>query len=146
MALLAQLALSLTFDGKDELLLNYYHSGPKGCSMAEIYEITDTAFVPKYPVGSDDHFYIDENTIIDSDTKTFTEVNKNSLYCEDWTTSCYQADSVGELHLIYSTSHHLTKQRILLFAIRFSITKKVTYGGQHIILNNHIPFNYLLKP
>lgn len=97
----------IDFDGKDEFLLNYYHGGPKGCSMSGIYEITDTAFVPKCPVGSDDHFYIDENTIIDSDTKTITEVNKNSLYCEDWSTSCYQADSVGELHLKFSTSYHL---------------------------------------
>ena len=97
----------IDFDGKDEFLLNYYHGGAKGCSMSGIYEITDTAFVPKCPVGSDDHFYIDENTIIDSDTKTITEVNKNSLYCEDWSTSCYQADSVGELHLKFSTSYHL---------------------------------------
>ncbi len=92
----------IDFDGKDELLLNYYHGGPKGCSMAEIYEITDTAFVPKYIVD----FYIDENTIIDSGNKTITEVYKNSLYCEDWSTFCFQADSVGELHLIYSTSYH----------------------------------------
>lgn len=70
--------------------------------MAEIYEITDTAFVPKYIVD----FYIDENTIIDSGNKTITEVNKNSLHCEDWTTFCYQADSVGELRLKYSTSYH----------------------------------------
>jgi len=96
----------IDFDGKDELLLNYYHGGPKGCSMAEIYEMTDTAFVPKYLVGSDDHFYIDENTIIDTDDKTITEVNKNSLHCEDWSTFCYQADSVGELRLKYSTSYH----------------------------------------
>ena len=77
--------------------------------MSGIYEITDTAFVPKCPVGSDDHFYIDENTIIDSDTKTITEVNKNSLYYEDWSTFCFQADYLGELYLIYSTSHHLNK-------------------------------------
>ena len=96
----------IDFDGKDELLLNYYHGGPKGCSMAEIYEITDTALVLKYPIGSDERFFIDENTIIDTDDKTITEVIKNSLYCEDWSTFCYQADSVGELRLKYSTSYH----------------------------------------
>ena len=36
---------NIDFDGMDELLLNYYHGGPKGCSMSEIYEITDTALV-----------------------------------------------------------------------------------------------------
>lgn len=77
--------------------------------MSGIYEITDTAFVPKYPVGSDDHFYIDENTIIDADTRTITQVNKNSLYCEDWSTTCYQVDSVGGVHLIYRISHHLNQ-------------------------------------
>ena len=97
---------NIDFDGKDELLLNYYHGGPKGCSMAEIYEITDTALVLKYPIGSDERFFIDENTIIDTDDKTITEVNKNSLYCEDWSTFCYQADSVGELRLKYTTSYH----------------------------------------
>ena len=37
------------FDGEDELLLNYYRGGPKGCLASEIYDITDTALVLKYP-------------------------------------------------------------------------------------------------
>lgn len=101
----------IDFDGKDELLLNYYHGGPRGGSMSEIYEITDTALILKYPVGSDERFAIDENTIIDADTRTITQVNKNSLYCEDWSTTYYQADNLGELHLIYSISYHFDQEK-----------------------------------
>ena len=62
----------IDFDGEDELLLSYYHGGPKGCTAYEIYELTDTAIIKKEVVDELDHFAIDENTIINPIDKTIT--------------------------------------------------------------------------
>lgn len=95
----------IDFDGENELLLNYYHGGPKGGLMSEPYEITDTALVPIAPIGDNFVFSFDENTTIDPDNKTITNILYSSM-CE-WGTYCYKFDEKGDLYLLYDVDGYL---------------------------------------
>ena len=101
------------FDGEDELLLNYYRGGPKGCLASEIYDITDTALVLKYPEGYDGWFSIDENTIINPEDRTIVKVYDCGMFY--WSKYCYQVDDSTHLHLKYSVDYYLnaTKDSII---------------------------------
>ena len=95
----------IDFDGESELLLNYFHGGPKGGLMSEPYEITDTALVPITPIGDSSVFSFDENTTIDPDYKTITKILYSGM-CE-WGTYCYQYDEKGDLYPLYSVDSYL---------------------------------------
>ncbi len=95
----------IDFDGENELLLNYYHGGPKGGLMSEPYEITDTALVSITPIGDNFVFSFDENTTIDPDNKTITNILYSSM-CE-WGTYCYKFDEKGDLYLLYDVDSYL---------------------------------------
>ena len=59
----------IDFDGEDELLLSYYHGGPKGCTAYEIYELTDTAIIKKEVVDLKKY-----HTLMDIASKLFMTV------------------------------------------------------------------------
>lgn len=96
----------IDFDGENELLLNYFHGGPKGGLMSEPYEITDSALLPITPIGGSSVFSFDENTTIDPDNKTITNILYSGM-CE-WGTYCYQYDEKGDLFPLYSIDSHLS--------------------------------------
>lgn len=93
----------IDFDGEDELIINYYRGGPKGCLQAELYNITDTALVLICPEGWHDWFYINEDAIINPTTKTITNVYSGNMY--EWGAYCYRFDDEGKLHLWYEINH-----------------------------------------
>ena len=95
----------IDFDGDSELLLNYYHGGPKGGLMSEPYKITDTALVLITPIGDTSVFGFDENTTINPDNKTITNILYSGM-CE-WGTYCYQYDEKGDLYPLYSVDSYL---------------------------------------
>ena len=95
----------IDFDGEDELMLNYYHGGPKGGSAHEIYEITDNALVRKEVIGEEGYFALDESTTIDLENKTITSFLYSSV-CE-WGTYGYQVDDNGNIYPAYRASTYL---------------------------------------
>lgn len=105
--------LEIDFDGEDELLLHYFHGGPKASLVSEIYDITDTALILKHPEGYDGWFCIDENTIIDPNDKTIIKTCDCSMF--HWVKYCYQVDDSTNMHLQYSIDYYLnsTKDSII---------------------------------
>ncbi len=97
----------IDFDGEDELLLNYYHGGPQGGLISEPYKIKDTALVPITPIGDSSVFGFDENTTIDPDNKTITNILYSGM-CE-WGTYCFQYDENGDLYLLYDVDNYLNQ-------------------------------------
>lgn len=95
----------IDFDGEDELLLSYYHGGPKGCTAYEIYELTDTAFIKKEVVDELSHFAIDENTIINSRDKIITSFLWSSV------SECgiygYQVHDNGDIYSAYHIHNYV---------------------------------------
>ena len=95
----------IDFDGEDELMLNYYHGGPKGGSAHEIYEITDNALVRKEVIGEEGYFALDESSIIDPENKTITSFLHSCVY--EWGTYGYQVDDNGNIYPAYRASTYL---------------------------------------
>ena len=95
----------IDFDGEDELMLNYYHGGPKGSSAHEIYEITDNALVRKEVIGEEGYFALDESSIIDPKNKTITSFLHSCVY--EWGTYGYQVDDNGNIYPAYQASTYL---------------------------------------
>lgn len=102
------------FDGDLELLINYYHGGPYGCTCYEIFEITDSALVRKEPITEpeDSWFSLDDNTEFDAENKTIT----NNFYsgCCEWGEYVYRVDGKGDIYAIYSVHNtYLDKHEII---------------------------------
>ena len=83
--------------------------GPQGGLMSEPYKITDTALVPTTPIGDHSVFSFDENTTINPDNKTITNVLYSGM-CE-WGTYCYQFNEDGNLYLLYNVDSHLNQTK-----------------------------------
>ena len=95
----------IDFDGEDELLLSYYHGGPKGCTAYEIYELTDTAFIKKEVVDELSHFAIDENTIINSRDKIITSFLWSSV--SECGVYGYQVHDNGDIYSAYHIHNYV---------------------------------------
>lgn len=93
------------FDGEDELLFNYYRGGPKGCLMCEIYEITDTALVLKYPMEYNGWFTIDENTVFYPEKKMICKYSESGMFY--WTDFYFGVDDDANYHFLYYVEHNL---------------------------------------
>lgn len=100
----------IDFDGDLELLINYFHGGPYGCTCYEIFEISDTALVNKEPINDPNKtwFSLDDNTEFDAENKTIT--NKFHSGCYEWGEYCYRVDEKGDIYAIYSVHNYRNPQ------------------------------------
>ena len=97
----------IDFDGKDELLLNYYHGGAKGGPAHEIYEMTDSKLVRKEVIGEEGYFALDGNTIINPEDKTITSYQWGSV------SECgiyrYQVHDNGDIYPAYHIHNYVNQ-------------------------------------
>ena len=78
----------IDFDGKDELLIGYYHGGQYGCTMFEACELTDSVLVRRAIV-------IDEYSQINRTNRTITYIYRQGCYAP--TKTVYKFNKKGDI-------------------------------------------------
>lgn len=68
-----------------------------------------TSLVPITPIGDSSVFGFDENTTINPDNKTITNILYSGI-CE-WGTYCYHFDENGDLYLLYDVDNYLNQAK-----------------------------------
>lgn len=136
------------FDGELELLINYFHGGPKGCSTWDIHEVvfesnsTKERWIlsrilrKKLPAHDCGFFDINENTIFNSEEKTITTTQYSGI--NEWGTYCFKVNDDSYIYPFYKASCHLDKKTnsIISDTTHYNVPKNTT-----IYMRNYLNMN-----